>query len=344
MAGIRGDQIALYVKDMYKAEREGYKEMETKYNLIFKVVNGVKGAGDKITQILGAGSLTRHKQEGQDIVYKSPVQGWEFFVKYWTYSDGIALSKEAVEDTVKLGNLLKDLSQTWGKQVRITKETHAARVFNFGGYLNGDWVFDGTCTGFTPPYAPLPYDDRPQFAIAGNNHALRIVPVATVTGTGTLYNSIASLPLSPANFETVYNLHTATNNRDERNLIIQNPADTLLVQPGQNRFLADRIMGTEKGLPGGQLNDINPYYKLCTVIDWDYLNDGSASTAAFYVGKRQSDDFQFHERQMSEIRFFRDETNLGYKTSINIRIGTLLKNFRTWSRGGGSSSNAAALT
>lgn len=326
MSGLRADQVALYLKDMYKAEREGYQEVETKYDKIFKVKNDVKGAGDKITQILGAGALTRHTVEGQDIVYKSPVQGWEFLVKYHTYSDGIALTKEAVEDTMKLGNLLKELAGTWGKQVRIAKETMASRVFNEGGNLSGDWVFNGTHTGQTATYGDMLYDNKPLFNLTGNSR--------TTKGGGTYYNSVASLTVTPANFETIYNLHTSTNNRDERDNIVKNPCDTFLVRPGANRFLAERILDTTRGVPGQQLNDVNPYYKLLTVMDWDYLE---AAEAAFFVGKRQSDGFQFHERQQSEIRFFRDETNLGYKTSINIRIGVLIKDWRCWTRGGGTS-------
>jgi hypothetical protein len=326
MAGIRGDQVALYLKDMYKAEYEGYTEVPTVYNEVFKVVNNVNGAGDKITQILGQGKLTRHTVEGQNIEFKSPVQGWEFLTKYHTFSDGIALSKEAVEDTVKLGNLLKDLSNSWGKQVRICKEELGARVFNEGGNLLGDWVFNGSHTGNTATYGDMPYDNEPLFNLTGNTRSTK--------GGGTYYNSVAGLTLTPANFETIYNLHTVTNARDERDNVVRNPADTLLVRPGANRWLADRIVGTERGIPNSQLNDINPYYKLVSVLDWDYLE---AAEAAFFIGKRKSDDFQFRERQASEIRFFRDETNLGYKASINIRLGILIKNFRTWSRGGGTS-------
>lgn len=326
MAGLRADQIALYLKDMYKAEREGYQEVETKYNQIYKVVNGVTGAGDKITQILGQGKLTRHTTEGQQITFKSPVQGWEFLTKYWTFSDGIALSKEAVEDTVKLGNLLKDLSVSWGKQVRICKEEFGARPFNEGGNLSGDWILNGSHTGNNAAYGDMLYDNKPFFNLTGNARSSK--------GGGTYYNSVAGLTVTPADFETLYNLHTATNNRDERDNVVKNPADTLLVRPGANRWLADRIVGTERGMPGGQLNDVNPYYKLVSVIDWDYLESAEGS---MYLGKKQSDDFQFRERQAPEIRFFRDETNLGYKASINIRQGILIKNFRTWSRGGGTS-------
>ena len=114
---------------------------------------------------------------------------------------------------------------------------------------------------------------------------------------------------------------------------MKNPCDTLLCRPGADKFLADRILGTQ-AMPGGQLNDINPYYKLVSPLDWDYLE---AAEAAFFIGKRQSEDFQFHERQMPQINFFKDNNNNGYKTSIDIRIGILIKNWRTWSRGGGTS-------
>jgi len=326
MAGIRADQTALYLADMYKAEREGYIEVETKYDKIHKVVNNVSGAGDKITQVLGAGALKRHVLEGEDITFKSPVIGWEFLTKYWTFSDGISLSKEAVEDTRKLGNLLKDLANSWGKQVRIVKETFGSRPFNEGGNLSGDYIYNGTHTGQTDSSGDMFYDSEPAFNLTGNTRSTK--------GGGTYYNSVAGLSLTPANFETIYNLHTTTNNRDERDNVVQNPADTILTRPGANRWLAERIIGTERGLPGSQINDINPYYKLVTPMDWDYLE---AAEGNFYVGKRQSNDWQFRERQASEIRFFRNETNLGYKTSINIRIGMLFKNWRVWTRAGGTS-------
>jgi len=326
MPGLRADQVALYLKDMYKAEREGYQEEDTRYNQIFKVKNDATGAGDKITQILGADALTRHTTEGQDVNFRTPVQGWTFLVKYHTYSDGLSFTKEAIDDTTKLGNLLKDLAQTWGIQVRIAKEEMAARVFNEGGNLLGDWVFNGSHTGNDATYGDMPYDNEPMFNLTGNTRSTK--------GGGTYYNSVAALTVTPANFETLYNLMTSTNNRNERDQIVRNPADTILVRPGADRFKAERIVDTTVGLPGGELNDKNIYYKLVGVIDWDYLE---AAEAAFFIGKKQHDGFQFHERQASEIRFFRDEKNLGYKASINIRIGVLIKNWRAWVRGGGTS-------
>lgn len=325
MAGLRADQVALYLKDMYKAEHESYIAEPTMYDKIYKVMQGnqVSGAGDKNTQILGAGDLRRHASENQDIVYKSPVQGWQFFVRYWTYSDGLALAKEAVEDTQKLGNLLKDLASTWGVSVRIIKETFAARPFNVGGATSGDAILNGSHTGNVAPYGNLAYDNAPLFNLVGNTRKTK--------GGGTYYNAISGNALNPQNFETLYNLMTATNNRDERDRIVSMTPDTLLTQPGSDAFLAERIVDSSVGYPNSQLNDKNPYYKIVTPMVWQYLND-----SAWYLGKRGDKDWQFHERQNSEIRFFRDEMNLSYKASVNIRIGVFIKNWRTWHKSNGT--------
>ena len=328
MPGLRADQQALYVKDMYKAEYESYKEVETKHDKIFKVVSkGVEGAGHKETQLLGAGDLERHTVEGQDINFKSPKEGWSYYVKYHTFSDGITLTKEAVADTVKLGNLLKALANSWGKSVRLAKETMASDVFNDGGDLSGSYIFNGSHTGNTDPSGNLLYDSKPLFNLTGNTRSTK--------GAGTYYNAVASISLSPTSFETVYNLHTATNNRDERDRVVANPADTLLVRTGAERFIADRLVESTN-MPGGQLNDVNVYKSIVSVLDWDYLTDGT-TYKAFYVGKRQHEDFQWHDRQMPEIDFFRDHNNRGYKASIDARWGPMIKNFRCWSRGGGTS-------
>ena len=327
MAGLRGDQQALYVKDMYKAQRESYMDMPTKFDKIFKVVTNVKGAGHKETQILGAGDLQRHTSEGQNIKFKSPIQGWQFLVKYHTYSDGIALSKEAVEDTVKLGNLLRELASSWGESVRVVKESLGARVFDNGGATAGDFAFNGSHTGNTDSSGDLLYDSIPLFNLTGNTRSTKMG--------GTYYNADSSLAVNVDDFETLYNLMTTTNNRNERDRIISLTPNTALTRPGTDAFLMERILDTSKGLPGGQLNDKNPFFKIVQPMTWDYLTD-----TAFYIGIRQHRDFQFHQRQQPEIRFFRDEGNLGYKASINLRCGIFIKNWRAWHRGGGTYGSA----
>lgn len=140
MPGLRNDQQAIYLNDMYETQYESFKSEPTMYDKIFKVVTARKAPGDKATQLLGAGSLRRHTVEGQDINFRSPVQGWTYYTRYWTFSDGLVLSKEAVEDanTDKVGDLLKGLADSWGESVRYEKETFGATVFNRGGDLLGN--------------------------------------------------------------------------------------------------------------------------------------------------------------------------------------------------------------
>lgn len=327
MPGVRLDNPALYAKDMYKTAYEVRDAADVMYNKIYKVVPGVKGAGDKNTQILGLGDLDRHTVEGQDIDFRSPQEGWSYYVRYWTYSGGLTLTFEAVQDTVKLGNFLKDLAGTWTEASIHTKEEFAARPFNQGGAVAGDWCFNGSWIGHSDPSGNLMYDSEPLFNLTGNTRRTK--------GGETYFNSVAGLTMTPANFETIYNRHTAVNNRTELDRPMKNKADTLLTYPGADALMAKRICKTERGLPGGQLNDLNPYYGLCDPMDWDYLTDVNTN-GGFYVGKRQHKDFQFHERQRPLIDFFEDKTNKGYKASFIERYGVLLKTFKAWTRGGGS--------
>jgi hypothetical protein len=333
MPGLRGDFIDAVRKDMYKFERDGSKEVATMYDKIFKVVNGkeVKGAGIKATQRLSQTGLERHTAEGQNIAFRSPLQGWTTYCKYHTFSDGLTFSPEAVEDVVKLGDILKEEAAQWGREVRIAKEELGARVFNEGGNLAGDFVFNGSFTGEADPSGDLCYDSKPLFNLTGN--------ARTTKGGQTYYNSVAAAypssgDITPAQFATIYNLMTATNNRDEVGRKEMNKPDTVLTKPGADHFAMQRILTSER-LAGGELNDKNPYQGLIkNIYAWDYLDEN-----AFYVGKAKADTLQFHERMAPEIRFFRHEDTAGYKASIRTRFGVWLRPqvWRDWTRAGGTS-------
>lgn len=330
MPGLRADEVALYRKDLYKAEREGLKEKPTMYDKIYKVVTGnqVDGPGNKETQLMGPGALTRHTAEGQNINFVSPREGWTTYVKYWMFSAGLTFSFEAIQDTRKLGNKIKELAKMWGREVRVSKETFAARPFNEGGNLSGDFVFDGSHTGETDPSGLLIYDSKPLFNLTGNKR--------TTKGGSQYYNSVAGLSVTPSNFETIYNLMTDTNARDEEDRNIENEVDTVLSRPGSNHFLFKRILNSER-LSGTELNDTNPYTDLIkNVWKWSYLE---SAEAAFFVGKAQHSSMEFHERMAPIMDFFRNNDNGGYKASTMTRFGVWFKAgcWRAWGRGGGTS-------
>ena len=328
MPGVRSDQSAIYLNDMYETTYDSFTEEPRKYSEIFKTVTARKSPGDKHTQLLKAGELERHSVEGQDIDFRSMVSGWSAYCRYWTYSDGLKFTMEAVDDvnTKKVGNLLNGLADSWGISLRYAKESMASRVFNRGGDLLGEWVFNGSHEGNEAPYGDMLYDNKPLFNLTGNTR--------TTKGGGTYYNSIASITLSPSTFEQLYNLFTVTIAFDEQDREIAIEPDTLLTESGAQAFLAKRILKSTRGMPSSELNDYNVYEGLCEPMAWRFLSDSSA----FYVGKRKHKDFQFHERMMPNIEFFRDQNNRNSKVSIVSRFGVWLKvgSWRSWVKGGGS--------
>lgn len=326
MPGLKADQVSIYVNDMYKAEWQSYKRVPTKYDQIYAVVQAPKLAGNKSTQLLGLGRLERHTAENQDINFRAPVEGWSYYVRYWRFSDGVVLSKEAVEDTNsnKVGNLLKELAETWGDSRRFEMETFAALAFNSGGNLLGHYVFDGSHVGNSDASGLLLYDNFPLFNLTGNARKTK--------GGDTYFNAVAALTVTPGNFETLYNRFTVSIAFDELDREVENNPDTYLTESGADAFLAKRVLKSEKGMPGTELNDFNPYYDLCQPMSWRYLSDSRAS----YVGKRKHPKFQWHDRQLPEIRMFRDETNRAYKASTDTRWGIWVKDFRCWVKGGGT--------
>ena len=331
MAGLRNDQVAAFKADLYKGEHDAVTDVAPRYPDIFKVVKNVQGAGDKFTQYIGAGRFKRHTTENEDRVFKAPVQGWQTLCVYHTYSAGLVFSKEAVSDInkAKMSNLLMEYAGQWKEYATVAKEELAARIFNHGSDTSGDWAFLGSFLDETDSSGLLLYDSKPLFALTANNHATK--------GGGSYYNSVASLTMCADDFETIYNLLTATNNRGEEDEIKANPVNTILCLPGSDKFLAERIVETPKnqGIPGQQLNDINPYYGLIDkIIAWDYLTSGGG----YYVGRRQDKNWEFRERQGQETDFFRDHVNGSYKASCDMRFGIMLKPqaWRAWARAGGS--------
>lgn len=329
--GVRADQVNVYLKDMYRVAYDVREEKEPKYPLIYDVRSGeeVYGAGVKEIQLLGADELDLEETEGSDINFVSPVQGWTFFGKYLTYKKGVKFSYQSIEDDVKLGNLLKSYAATWADRDIVARETLAASVFNNGGALLGNSVFDGSWVGNAATYANLPYDGKPFFNLTGNTR--------TSKGGTTYFNAIASSAITPANFETLYNLITATNNRDEQDVIRANPVDTVVTRTGTDAFAMERILNTSRGLPGGQLNDLNPYMGLIDMhIAWDYMTDSSGGIGGWAIGKRQDPGLQFHVRQEPVFDYFVDPRNKNYMASVIVRFGVFIKDFRKWGKAAGT--------
>jgi hypothetical protein len=156
-------------------------------------------------------------------------------------------------------------------------------------------------------------------------------------GGGTYYNGLAGAAITADNFETLYNLVTATNNRDELDFIRSNPVDTVITRTGSDAFAMEQILNTSRGLPGGELNDLNPFLGLVDMhIAWDYFTDNANGFGSWCVGKRQDPGLQFHVRQDPVFDFFVDPRNKNYCASVIVRFGVFIKDWRKWGKMGGN--------
>lgn len=328
----------LYKKEMYKAymQTEKMDDQPTLHDVLYKMKYDVSGAGDKENKILNLGNLTRAETETEDYTYRSPNSGPEVLVNYHRFYDGLQLSYEEVQDSVKVTNLLQKYASTWAESVKNEKEEFGARPFNEGGNLAGDWIFDGTHVGNTDSSGDLLFDSKPLFNLTGNTR--------TSSGGATYYNSVAGLTLSSTNLQTLYTLMTSTNNRSEIDRIKRNRPDTLLTQVGDDEFTAWQILNTvgqKQSEVGTSNNEANPWQQggpnfvgKLQHFGWDYLDDTSTP---FYLLKRNTDAMEFHVRQLPVIDYFQDPTNKSYKADITMRMGIKISEWRQIVRGGGTS-------
>lgn len=326
--GVRQDIINAILKDSYKIffDADRRERLMAMHPLLYLMKQGT-GAGDKETQFLGLGDLKQHTSEGEDFDFKSPIEGFQYFVNYLTFSGALAMNPESVEDSHKLGSTMNQFVDTWAESYNRAKETFTAKVFNNGGLVAGDPIFDGSHPGNVDPSGNFPFDGKPLFNLSGNLRQSK-------TG-GTYFNSIAGLVLDETTFEQLWNLIKATNNRGELDERIVNSCDTIVTREGADDNAAKRILettGDNRSRPFDDKNTKNIFAGVVKRVPWAYLEDDS-----FFLMKRNTKALQFHNRMIPEIRLFRNENNGGYRASFRVRFGVMITDWRRIVRGGGTS-------
>jgi len=313
----RSQFTELMTRDMYGWFMESYDQLQPVYPQIFEVKT-ISSGYDQETAGIGLGKLSE-RAEGNEIVASNPLEGYTVYGKARTFSDKFYLTMEFVEDSDpnKVANVMQRFAQTWAQGVINSKETFAAKFFNYGGFTAGrDDTFDNTITGvITDPSGDLIYTGKPFFALSGNNHPAK--------DGSTYYNSLGALSLTSTNLQTAYNLMTNTNNYDERGEKIALKPDTLLIPPAL-RFTARTILESEN-VPGSANNDINVTQALVSQIEWQYLTD----TNGWFLGARGK-GIRFIERKMPVLDFWQDEDDKKYYASIDARWGGTVTDWRYW--------------
>lgn len=318
MSVLRNEFTKLMQKDMYKYFLESYDKYDPVYPKIFEVVTS--NAGYEIeTSAIGMGKLSE-REEGASIVYSNPLEGFQVVTKMRTYSDGFSLSMEFVEDTPpeKIANAMQGFASKWAEGVTDTKEAFAASFFNNGGLTAGHKVFNNNITGVvSDPTGDLCYDGKPFFNLTGNARSAK-------AHSTTYYNGIASA-LDSSNLQTLYNLMTVTNNRDEKGDIIR-IMPNILLHPGSLRFTVKSVLESD-AIVGGSSASLNKnvVQGLLQPIEWAYLTD----TDAWFLGVARK-GLKFYERKAPVIDFYQNEETRAWHATIDTRFGASVNNWRYW--------------
>lgn len=310
------------VEDAYDWLWEAYDLPESKIGAIFEEKAPTQGAYDQRTTAIGMGVLQQKSSDNTSVTYRRPSEGFTAYAVYRDFDDGLELTKNEVEDfpSAKVKDLVQGAVSSWGDALKRTEEAYAATLFTKGGFTSGHDNFTNVVPGLISQNTDgLAYDAKPFFNLTGNTR--------TSKGGGTYYNSVAGIQLNTAGYETLYNLLSITNAKNERDEVIDivGMGDKVLVHPPQLRSEAYQTLQTEY-LPGTDYNDKNPWFNTCKPIEWRYLAD-NAST--FYLGMAKK-GITFYRRGKPEMRFFRDEDTGAYKATIRSRYGFMPWNFRFW--------------
>ena len=310
MAGVHRSQFTEAMKKTaYAYFWERYDDTPPMFEELFEVVPS-DAAYEKFTSAIGLGELLE-KPEGEDLQTDAPIESYTIVCKNRSFGRIVRFSKETVDDTKKLDNILAGTVASWGRQVPITKEKFYAKFFNEGAKTAGNDVFNNTITGVVDDASTnLIYDNKAWFA---TNHADKV---------GNTYaNYTASRTLTHANLKTTYTTFTSVNNRDERGDIVDITPDSLLIPPALH-FTAREILETTL-IPGSQDNDINSLRTIVTPIKWSYLTD----TDGWYLMKNREGTMAT-DREDPTLDFWQDETSKDYFASVFTRFGGCITNWR----------------
>ncbi len=315
------------IDDRYDFYMEGYDAITSMIDTIFEIKNPTQGAFDQRTSAIGMGVLQQKTVENTSVTYRRPAEAFTAYCAYQDFDDGISLTRNEVDDfpVQKVRDLMKTTIGSWGEKVRLTEDSFAATLFTAGGFTGGHANFKAIIPNVISQQAGgLAYDGFPFFNLVGNLRSSK--------GGGTYYNSITG-PLNVANYGLLDNLLFVTNAKSERDerVATRRMGKVILLFPPQLRDEAVQTLKSEY-LPGGNLNDRNPWFEAAALVEWQALITAagtSAMTGTWFIGVAKK-GISFYRRGKPEIRMFRDEDTGAYKATIRARYGFMPWDFRFW--------------
>ena len=295
----------------YYLDAKEYSPEPSVYDKIAEVRNSSK-AYEQATSVV-EDTDPEERAEGQAMEPIKPIEGFTTYAKMRNYYKMIEVTRETAEDHQKFKSFMQNITSGWANAMIRGKNKLLLKHFNEGGKTSGNSVFNQSITGvLTDPSGDLLYDGKPLFNLSGNNRNSK--------GGGEYYNAIASA-LTAENFETLWNLMTVTNAKNEDDSEIEIRPNLLLVNGALN-FTARRILESTL-IPGVLNNDKNVLEGIVDLLATNYFTESTG-----WVLMEAKKGIQFYERETEVIDVWYDHKHKLYMSSIEHRIGVMLRNFR----------------
>lgn len=220
---------------------DGYKDYPVVYPKVFNVEKS-KLAFEKIQGVTGL-PLAGIKEQGDEISYVDPVQGFQKEFVHVTYALGSSVTKEMWEDDQY--RYINSLPKKLARSMRITEETIHADI------VNNAFTTEPTADGLS---------------------IINAAHINAATGTTWRNQPATASDLSQTALEQSFiDIRQFT---DDQDILISVKPKTLLV-PNELMFVAEKILGTEYEVDSAD-NTMNPMYKKLPLVVWDYLTDPDA--------------------------------------------------------------------
>lgn len=145
MTVVRANFADLNNSNFYKVAFQGYNEHPMVYDKIFNVKDSTR-ATEYISAVSGL-AIPSSKNEGDDMLYDSPIQLYDGSVTHTTYAQGVRLTMEAMQDD-QYNIMGERLFQSLGRGFNQRVETQAAAFFSDGFATqkgpDGSYIFSTT--------------------------------------------------------------------------------------------------------------------------------------------------------------------------------------------------------
>lgn len=194
--------------------------------------------------VAGIGMIDR-KEEGEPTTYDDFVMGYQKEYIHDTFSKGIRLTQELLED--ELYGIMGQRAKALGNATRYRMEYDAAALFN-----NAD---SATAGGGVAKGAD-------GLALLHTAHTLAAVPGTTISNKVSSALTLSALENAFTHFRTL---------RDDRNLLVMAKPAVLLIPP-QLEFDAAEMLKSS-GKPYTADNEINALQDRLQIKVWDFLTD-----------------------------------------------------------------------